>query len=324
MSFKYRVSGLIVMIVVLAAALPVLAQDATDEPMSELPDMVVVEHTGLTPEGIEWDSVNGRFLLSSLVEGTIFEVADDGTITPFIEDENFLATVGIEVDEANNRLLVTNSDPAAMGGAAGQASLGIYDLTSGELIHWVDLDEVSPNAPVFFANDVAVDDEGNAYITNSLSPLIYKVDIDGNASIFIEDDRLGAEGFGLNGIAFHPDGYLIVANTGAGALLKIPVDNPEMMEQVVIEQSIGGDGMVFDDNWDLVVVDNPTMTVLRLQSEDDWVSAIVTATSPDHPATTAALRDGEIYVIYAHFEGMDGSVEVNEYEIVHAEFQDAM
>src|SRR6185503_17251502 len=47
---------------------------------------------------------------------------------------------GIEADEPRDRLLVTNSDRAAFGGdAAGQAKLGVYNLTTGERLAMVDL-----------------------------------------------------------------------------------------------------------------------------------------------------------------------------------------
>ena len=66
-------------------------------------------------EGIEWDAQRGHFLLGSLAEGTI-RVQDDGTITPLIENDKLMASVGIHIDAANDRLLVCNNNPAVFAG----------------------------------------------------------------------------------------------------------------------------------------------------------------------------------------------------------------
>src|SRR5687768_3253163 len=82
--------------------LPMLAQE------SELPELVIAEFPSMHPEGIEWDAANERFLTGSLAQGTLFEIADDGTVTPFIEDEALTTTVGIHIDAETGRLLVAN------------------------------------------------------------------------------------------------------------------------------------------------------------------------------------------------------------------------
>src|SRR4051812_29708538 len=117
----------------LAAALlvvPVFAQDATQESTVEpivLPDEIafVSPEPGLQPEGIEWDAISGSFLVGSLSQGTIYSIlpSEDGTgeIEPFIEDEELMSTVGIEIDEENDRLLVSNSGADAFAGGAGGA-----------------------------------------------------------------------------------------------------------------------------------------------------------------------------------------------------------
>src|SRR5690606_17025490 len=124
----------------------------------DIPDMIVAERGGFIPEGIEYDQSGERFLVGSLAEGTIFEVANDGSLTPVVEDPELVSSVGIEVDEDRNRLLVANSDAAVFQGQSqGQAMLGIYDLESGERIAMVDLTTALTDLPedaAYFANDV--------------------------------------------------------------------------------------------------------------------------------------------------------------------------
>ena len=54
---------------------------------------------------------------------------------------------------------------------------------------------------------------------------MYKVDKYYRATVLI-DFGLDAE-FGLNGIEYHPAGYLILASPGTGELIRVPVDNPQ-------------------------------------------------------------------------------------------------
>jgi len=260
-----------------------------------LPNRISIQHENLSPEGIEYDPLNERFLLSSMSEGTVFAVADDGTITPFIEDEDLISSIGLEVDTEGGRLLVVNAD-IGMGEETtyGVAQLGIYDLHTGEQQHMVELGDLLPGER-HFANDVAIDADGNAYITDSLAPVIYQVTTEGDASIFLQADALLIEGFGGNGIVYHPDGYLLVGISGV-ELYKVPLDNPASWSIVEADQTVQADGMLWHPDGYLIIVNNGE--VIQMASADDWATAETIATSRNHPATTAAFREDAVYVIY--------------------------
>ena len=171
-----------------ATASPPDAAAATRPLASAAVTVITAERGGFIPEGIEYDEANGRFLTGSLAEGTIFVIERDGSVVPFIRDADLVSSVGIEVDEPRDRLLVANSDRAAFGGdAAGQAKLGVYNLTTGERLAMVDLGAVLGTAPKFFANDVTVDGDGNAYVTDTMNGVVYRVTRDyqalGDASL---------------------------------------------------------------------------------------------------------------------------------------------
>ena len=57
----------------------------------EFKQLIVAERGGFIPEGIEFDTANRRFLTGSLVEGTIFEIGNDGTMTPAVLDPSTIA-----------------------------------------------------------------------------------------------------------------------------------------------------------------------------------------------------------------------------------------
>jgi hypothetical protein len=83
-----------------------------------------------------YDKIRNRFLVSSLTEGAIYAVKDDGTYTLFAQDNQLISTIGMCIDEPRNRVLVAVSDPgfSTKTNTATQAKLAaiaIYDLTTG-------------------------------------------------------------------------------------------------------------------------------------------------------------------------------------------------
>jgi sugar lactone lactonase YvrE len=274
----------LILFLLLLTTSPALAQ-------ANPPDQLRVQGANRNPEGLECDLTNERFLLSSLSEGTVYAIDYTGTATPFIEDDDLISSVGLEVDAANHRLLVVNASMQS----PDHAELGIYDLTTRERLHMVDLASLAPDAR-HFPNDLALDPDGIAYVTDSLAPVIYRVDPEGNATVILRDDRLLIDDFGGNGIVYHPDGYLLVGISGV-ELYKIPLDDPAAFTIVKTPITVAADGMLWDsaDNNLIVVSDG---NVLRLSSADDWASATVTATARRHPASTAAFCGESVYVIH--------------------------
>ncbi len=295
-------------LIIVASFGVMFAQDATPEGTPEptgadLPDRVVISSEGLFPEGVEYDTLNQRFLVSSTADGMIRTVADDGTIEVLVMDDRLPPTLGIEADEANNRLLVAATDMEMKG------FLGIYDLTTGENINLIDFRPLTPTDPEHFINDVAVDSQGNAYVTDSFAGVIYRVDPQGNASIFLEHESFSTQ-FALNGIVYHEGGNFLIA-VQMPYLIKIPLENPAGFVRIETAQTFpGADGLVFLNESTLVVVTNNPAKVYRLESADAFVSATVTGifeTGNVNP-TTAAVREGEAYVLYAQLNAEEQTV----------------
>ncbi len=297
-------------VALLAFSAPTLAQDETEQ--------VVINATAVMPEGVEYDAAGERFLFGSLSQGTIRQVTDDGMVSTFVEDPDLKSTVGLQIDAANHRLLVANSDTAAFAGpeAVGKAWLMAYDLDSAERLFAVDLGAVATTGRNF-ANDVTVDEDGNAYVTNSFSPIIYKVDMDGNASVFAQDDDFSNASLGLNGIDYSPDGYLLASVGGSAQIFKIPLDDPSNVTEVVLDEPFGADGMAFGPDGVLFAVGNyaDSQAIVALISDDEWATAQTAAMIPTtRQATTLAIRDGEPWYINAYLDNPQQA----QYEIVHA------
>jgi hypothetical protein len=282
---------------------------AAPAPAGAIPAMIVAERGGFIPEGIEYDQANERFLTGSLAEGSIFTIGNDGSVTPVITDPELVSSVGIEADEPRDRLLVANSDRAVFAGnAAGHAKLGVYALTTGERLAMVDLgaalrDPAEPAA--YFANDVTVDGDGNAYVTDTRQNVVYRVSSDYEASVLHRFPAM--ENAQLNGIVHHPNGYLLVA--AGSRLFKVPVANPAGTTEVTVAEPVpGSDGVVWAADGRLVITsnnaDNPR--VVALTSNDDWVSAQTAGAAPlMGQATTAAAVGDAIYAVHPHFADAD-------------------
>ncbi|HUF74439.1 MAG TPA: hypothetical protein VMR74_16270 [Gammaproteobacteria bacterium] len=270
-----------------------------------IPARIVMERGGFIPEGIEFDTVQRRILTGSLVDGTIYEVATDGTLTAFVVDEELVSSVGIEADEPRDRLLVANSDRSVFGGEGpGIAKLGVYRLSTGERIAMVDLGAVAggDDESIVFANDVTVDDAGNAYLTDTWTNVVYRVDADYRASVLYRFEP--TTGLGLNGIVHHDDGFLIVvAIGGQGLLYRIPLDDPASAQPIQLsEPATGADGLVWSAGGLLVVVSNSTSSALAYASDDGWRTAeLVGEAGFEGQATTGAAVDDDIHVVQPHF-----------------------
>ncbi len=286
-----------------AAEMPApAAPTATTE---TLPAVIVANRTGFIPEGVEYDMANGRLLTGSLAEGSVFEIGPDGQVTEFVNDAELVSSVGIEADEAYGRLFVANADRSVFQGEGqGQAKLGVYDLSTGSRIAMVDLASTVTDPPedaAYFANDVAVADNGTAYVTDTRLSAIYEVSTEYEASLL---HRFDDGGSGPNGIVYHPAGFLLVAR--GATLWKVPVDDPTTLSEVVVAEEITGqDGMVWSA-MRLVIVSNDANRVVALRSEDEWGTAEVVGVGAYEPqATTAAVVGDAIYVVHPHFADDD-------------------
>ena len=288
-------------------------------------DSVIVKRENLFPEGVEYSSEVESFFVSSLTEGNVYQVNSQGKIAPFTQDERLVSSLGLQVDQQRKRLLVTNSDSGFSIRSTPEtqqqlAGLGIYDLLTGESIAYADLGIIAPNRP-HLANDVAVDLLGNAYVTDTLAPIIYKVDLQGNASIFLNNERFEGEGFNLNGLVYHPNEFLIVTKSNEGVLFKVPLDNPDAFTQIQVNQTfLSSDGLFLVDQDHLLVVSNGLNQILALKTDNNWDSAQVLDSFPT-PAifpTTATIREEEIFVLYSNLGRLidpNNSSSVSEYTI---------
>ncbi|MFW2575966.1 SMP-30/gluconolactonase/LRE family protein [Serratia nevei] len=280
---------------------------------------------GAYPEGIAWNPRAGAFLVSSLRGGQLGLVYPDGRYRRFSTGKGLITTSGMLVDAERNRVLVCNEDvgvslSSVPGTRNRVAQVLEFNLDTGALQQTYDLSSLS-HGPTL-ANDLALDAQGNIYVTDSFQPQIYKVDrATRQVSILVRSARLmpaevpaaaqGTQPY-LNGIVYHPDGYLIAADYTRGLLWKVTLDSAPAISEIRLPQRLKGpDGLRLKNAHELVIVQSfpgakgsMSGDVTLLSSNDDWASAHITAvaTPPELDGPTgAALRDGEVWVVNSRY-----------------------
>ncbi|KAF5741525.1 hypothetical protein HS088_TW10G00525 [Tripterygium wilfordii] len=281
--------------------------------LSKPPTHVFHYHSsGFFRESAKWDDLNRRFIVG-FMEGGVgqIKVPDDyspGTVldeVTVVKDVDLAgnASLGVLVDRPRNRLLVTTGD--VIKGRYG--ALAAYDLSTWQRLF---LTQLSGPSEKTLADDVAVDAEGNAYVTDARTSKIWKVGPNGEFlntitnPLFIVKEWYRNFMAALNGIVYHPDGYLLAIHTGSGNLYKIDIAKGNEVKLIPVNGSlIFGDGMELLSPTKLVVAGNPTGRLV--ESSDGWETASVVSKfkGPAHRlATAVTVKDGKVYV--SHLLGM--------------------
>ncbi len=262
------------------------------------------------PEGIAYDSIQHTYYVSSARTGTIGKVSPQGAYQPLHVDSTLKSTYGMKIHPDGKRLFVCVSDAnysryTSPDTRKKMARLISIDLATGKRLSDIDLSDLIPGE--HFANDLTFDNDGNAYITDSYAHAVYRVSPDGRASVFSKSPLFVTEGIGLNGIVFHPDGYLIADNSNTGQLYKIDIKDPTNVQKIKTEQYfLGADGLVLDDpNHLTVVVNGGNDKIYKLETDDNWQSAVMAGTTLiadrfTYPATATRYMN-EIWVMNAKF-----------------------
>ncbi|XP_019160219.1 PREDICTED: uncharacterized protein LOC109156815 [Ipomoea nil] len=279
-------------------------------------DVIQYHSNGWLRECAKWDDQGRRFLVT-FVEGGVGQIPVpldyDGSVlqeTPVVKEADLSgnSSLGLTIDRRRNRLLVAVADVPGNRYTA----LAAYDLSTWKRIFLTKLS--GPEGEKSFANDVAVDEEGNAYVTDVKASKIWKVGPGGELQHTIRSPLFTLKEWyknllplALNGIVYHPNGYLLVVHTLSGKLFKVQTAKGNKVEIVNV---VGGplrfgDGLALLSPNKLVVAGNKFSPTKLVESSDDWESARVVGKAKGmvHRVSTAAtVKDGRVYV--NHLVGM--------------------
>jgi len=197
-----------------------------------------ISEKDLIPEGITFSSTTNSFYLSSIYKTKIVQInAETGEFKDFIPSDLLnLSFLGLFVDETRNHLWacgnMTQKDKTL-------SMVTKFNLATGEPIKsYSNIDTVANTY-----NDLAEDNEGNIYFTDSDGQCVYKIDSQTDSvSIFFD----GTEISHPNGITISPDNKFLYIASNEKGIRVLDIDKREITgEPYSLMNSTGIDGLKY-------------------------------------------------------------------------------
>lgn len=253
----------------------------------------------LIPEGIAIDSRNGRIYITSINRHKIIAVDEQGNSTDFIQSgqDGFLEGLGLKVDEKRGWLWALS---VLREGKQFSAKIHAFDLATGKTVQQYGIRDTVPH----LFNDLALDQNGNLWITDTYFSAIYKLEPESKTlSLFLQSPGLRYP----NGLAFGRN-HLYLA-TYRNGLVWMDTATKKLEKLSGVKDTLishGLDGLVYHDGTLLGVFNigkkQADNCVIRYNlSEDGTRVESETILSKGHPEmadpTTAALHNNRLYVL---------------------------
>ncbi|HWL84550.1 MAG TPA: hypothetical protein VNO21_02040 [Polyangiaceae bacterium] len=271
------------------------------------------------PESVNM-TPDGTFYVGSLGTGAVVRVPRGATnAEPFVAPQASLLTLGVLPDVARHTLWTCVYDETKIPPAQQPSSIRGYDLTSGTRIASYDM----PGNADSFCNDLALDERGNLYATDSAVNTLVKLAPDAKALVTWATNPLFAPAPGspgnfptLNGILF--DRYrhrLIVAKSDGNQILSVPIrldGRPGDVSVIAIDPPVlFPDGIEQVDENTLVANEHMagTVSVVKLSNHGTSGQKQVIASDLREP-TSATIFEGSAWVSVSQerfFDGQPGS-----------------
>lgn len=209
-------------------------------------------------EGVAYSEKRRTFYIGSAVGGGI-QTVDEAGKSSWLQKDGTDArhkTLGMSVDEKRDRLWVV-----------GNGAVYVYSLTTNKLLKKNPVADLG-DFPSTFLNDVVLDHAGSAYITDSFSPNIFKVDGQSlKMTLFAKGENLpygtvGGSPWNFNGIEITKDGKnLIIAKTNDGSLWTLNIKSKVFKKLKLSKNASLTDGLVWGSQGKLYLIRNFVNTI---------------------------------------------------------------
>jgi sugar lactone lactonase YvrE len=287
------------------------AQDAaTPSSESQAPSEIAFQlpERDLFPEGMTRDPLTGDFFVGSLRKSKILRITPEGSVDTLANRETLGqgGILGMTVDEGR-RILWANfhqSMDQLEADPTGPFLTGIHkiDLETGGLIRSYSVEKEEDN---HLFNDVALAQDGTAYITSFSKGTLYRIPASTGE---LEEWLPMPEGVFTNGIAMGPNGaYLFVAGDADIYRVEIATREVTRLEVPEGEAVYYGDGLYFHEDALLIIASWREDEVLHYRVArlglTEMLDAIedVQLLDQDHPLyaypTTGVIAHGWFYYI---------------------------
>ncbi|HEX7303825.1 superoxide dismutase [Lentzea sp.] len=291
---------------VLTAALALSASPAAQAHGHHAVDRYVVPGDKAYPEGIVREPGTPYFYVGGTTDGTIWRGrVDQPRLRVFLPGGRDGRTTAVGMKITRGLLVVA-------GGATGKVFA--YSTRTGKLVHVFD-----SGARDGLVNDVAIAPNGDAYVTDSFRPVLYRItaaqlasrDVDQPLRTFVDFTGTPVkyeEGINGNGLVVTPDGrYVLMADTNSQAFHRIgtatgaitPVDLGGVTD-------IGSDGLLLRDGllYSVTSLFHPEGEISVLRLSDDYsrarVQRRINGRGMDVPSTAAFDGDDLLVVNFQY------------------------
>jgi len=239
------------------------------EPMGESEAVFTLPGSVIMPETMAWDESRQKFLVGTVVEGSILAVGKDGQVSELLkaDSENGMwAVFDILVDQARNRLWVSSAAVPKFtrytSADKGRSALFEFDL---ETLQFIRRHPVPVDGRPHLLGNMVLGPSGDIFLADRILPIIY--------AKLAAEQKLKAvlasrEMISMRGVAMQPDGSIMYIADREMGILVIDVRSGGTAKLAVPETlNIGGiDGLYLWNNH-LVVIQNgiKPQRVMRLQ-----------------------------------------------------------
>jgi sugar lactone lactonase YvrE len=278
----------------LCSALTVLAQDGlADGTVRVIASFDPTQ--GQLPESVA-RARDGSLVVSMAPQHAIWRIIPDGAHPPVplatLPVADGVNAVGVKIGASGDVFACTAGfDPTL-------DPSHVWRITpSGTVSDYAQLD------PHGFPNDIAMDDSGSLFVTDTAFGAVYKIKSAGNVEIWLADSSLlgDPEGplvglpWGANGIAFdRSDRHLYISNTDYGAIFRVRVHGNGSAGPLALFVSDprlrGADGIAFDRRGQLYVAVNAQNRIARIDRRGR-VSIVAQGGPLDGPSALAFASD---------------------------------
>ena len=252
------------------------------EPMGESAPVFTLPEDVLMPETITWDESRQKFLVGTMVTGSILAVGKDGQVTELLRanDENRMwAVLDILVDAPRKTLWVTSAATPGFSGFdpvdKGRSALFEYKLETLELVRRY---PVPVDGRPHSLGSMALSPNGDIYIADRVLPILFSKPASEQKLKVVAAFR---DMVSMRGIAMRPDGHLIyVADRELGILI-VDVEAGRTGKLAVPDtMNLGGidDLHLWNNHLVMIQNGNKPQRVMRLQLDSSGMQ--VTAVRP--------------------------------------------
>lgn len=150
-----------------------------------------------------------QFIVSTRLEGELGSINSEGQYNSLFKNKQLMGSAAIKI-RGNTLYALTNPVKNVTGSAApSKHQLVKLNLSDNKVESVYELDKLFKGP--HFLSDLTIDPNGVIYISDALSPVIYKIDKEGRGSVLLENSLLAGKTGQAKAIAFHKHDYLLVA-----------------------------------------------------------------------------------------------------------------